>query len=64
MVYVIDPPTGILTIALIFPEPENIPVAPPLNTASQPLMVVPAGAVSVIVVPNASKGPALLTTTV
>ena len=58
-----DPPTGKLTNVFMSPEPENEPVAPPLNTAFHPLIVVPIGAVSVIVVPKASNGPALLTTT-
>ncbi len=64
IVYVIEPPEGMLTVWLMLPVPLAEPVAPPAKTADQLVIVVPAGALSATVAPTTLLGPALLATTV
>ena len=63
-VYVIVEPAGMLTISLILPVPAAAPVAPPVNTAVQLMLLSSAGKLSVTVVFGASDGPPLDTTRV
>src|SRR4026208_719382 len=60
-VKITEPPKGIFTDALILPEPEAGPVAPPAYTAVQLAEVIKAAKLSVTVAPVALLGPLLLT---
>ena len=56
-----EPPTGILTTALILLTPEAGPVAPPAYAAVHVIPVIAAGKLSVTIAPVTSLGPPLVT---